>query len=270
MACANLCPNRACRLVLAVGVVIPFLAVPLKGQFGPLLNPLQGPQARSQEEFDAVLEIATESDPNRMLYEVDRFVEDYPKSDFLGVAFQFKMQACQRTGQFICLLESGEKALKLQPDNLNVLITLASAIPDGAAQRADRSELLRRADDYAHRAINRLGTVHISHEISLDRWRILRGEMEAKAHEALGRVAASGGDLRTALTELELAAYKNPTPQGLQFFLLGVTYRRAGKSEEARTALLRAVELGPDQIRQLASNELQKITRGTPPDGKSD
>ncbi len=255
------------ELTVAAALGIFCFQPPLAAQFGPLLNPLRGPQAKSQEELDDFLKIVTAPDIDATLQAADRFALSFPQSEFLGVASQYKMLACQRAGRFSCLLESGERSLVLQPDNLNALITLASEIPDGTAQRADRAELLRRAEDYAHRVIERLGTIHIAHEVSLDRWKVIRGEMEAKAHEVLGRVAASRGDVRTAVTELELAAHKNPTPQGLQFFYLGATYRLAGKNDQAKTALLRAVELGPERVRGLASDELQRFAPGST-DGK--
>ncbi|MEW5979639.1 MAG: hypothetical protein AB1898_27895 [Acidobacteriota bacterium] len=259
------CTEFIFTLALGMGCLV----LPLAAQFGPLLNPLRGPQAKSQEELDDFLTIVSATDAQAIIQAADHFATTFPQSEFLGVTSQWKMSACQRTGEFNCLLESGEKSLALQPDNLNALMTLASEIPDRALLRPDRAELLRKAEDYAHRALSRLGTIHIAHEISLDHWRMMKGEMEAKAHEALGRVAVLRGDLQTAVTELEWAAHKNPTPEGLQFFHLGVAYRLAGKDKEAKTAWLRAVELGPDPVRGLALGELQK-SWGAGSKGKSD
>jgi tetratricopeptide (TPR) repeat protein len=110
--------------------------------------------------------------------------------------------------------------------------------------------------------LQRLGTIHIPHEIPLERWKILKGEMEAHAHQALGQVAAKRGNLRRAIAEFEMAAFNNPSPQGTQFLLLGSAHQMAGNIDAARKALLRAVELGPDEIRTLASNELRKLNEG--------
>jgi tetratricopeptide (TPR) repeat protein len=259
MACDRLPFFRACEFALAVGLAVLSFAGALPGQFGPSLNPLQWPQARSQEELDALLEIVTESDLNRTPQKVDLFVADFPKSEFLGVVFQYKMLACERTGHFECLLQSGEKALQFQKDNLNVLLTLASVIPRAGSQQTDAPELLDRAEDYARRALKRLKEIHIAHETSLERWKITRGEMEAQAHQALGQVATRRGDLERAIAEFEIAAFNSPSPQGSQFLLLGTAYAGAGKTIDAVKALRRAAELGPDEVQKLASKELMKL-----------
>jgi len=244
-------------LVLGMCCLVPCVC----GQFGPLLNPLQGPQANSQEELDSVLDIVTASDPLAILGMADRFVSSFPQSEFLGVILQYKMFACARIQDFDCLVASGERALQVQPDNLNVLLTLASAIPDAADGRA---ELLTNAHGFAQRALERVGTIHIPHEISLERWRTLRGETEAQAHEALGKIAAKQGKLETAIAEFEIAAFKTPSPQGSQFLLLGTTYVSAGKTTEARSALRRAAELGPEEVRKQASSALEKLNKINP------
>jgi tetratricopeptide (TPR) repeat protein len=147
----------------------------------------------------------------------DRFVLSFPRSEFLCVILQYKMFACARTQDFECQVASGERALQVQPDNLNVLLTLASAI----AYVADkRSELFTKAQGFAQEALERVGTIHIPHEISLERWRTLRGEIEAQAHEALGKIAARQGRVETAIAEFETAALKNPLAAGFAVSLL--------------------------------------------------
>jgi tetratricopeptide (TPR) repeat protein len=226
-----------------------------------LLNPLEGPQANSQEELDSVLDIVTATDSQAILGVADRFVSSFPQSEFLGVILQYKMFACARMQNFECLVASGQSALRVQPDNLNVLLTLASAIPDAADGRA---ELLAKAQGLAERALERVGTIHIPHEISLERWRTLRGETEAQAHEALGKIAVRQGKLETAIAEFERAAFNNPAPQGSQFLLLGATYVSAGRNAEARSALRRAAELGPEDVRKQASSALENLNTLNP------
>jgi tetratricopeptide (TPR) repeat protein len=226
-----------------------------------LLNPLQGPQANSQEELDRVLDVVTATDPQAIVGMADRFVSSFPRSEFLGVILQYKMFACARTQNFECLVASGERALKVQRDNLNVLLTLGSAIADAADGRA---ELLTKAQGFAQGALERVGTIHIPHEISLECWRTLRGEMEAQAHEALGKIAVKQGRLETAIAEFEVAALKNPPPQGSQFLVLGTAYVSAGKTSEAKSALRRAAELGPEEVRKQASCALERLNKFNP------
>jgi Flp pilus assembly protein TadD len=91
------------------------------------------------------------------------------------------------------------------------------------------------------------------------RWEVMRLEMEATAHEALGHVATKRGDLQEAISEFEKAVKQNPTPQGKQFYRLGVAYMLARRYEPAREALSRAAELGPEEIRTMANTVMQKL-----------
>ena len=245
--------------VLFIGLMAVPLAVPIHAQFGPLLSPGQAPQAKTQEELDAYLEIITASEPKATIQKVDQFALRYRKSDLLRVAFQYQMRAYKRTNDFEGILGAGEKALQLQPNNLNTLLTLASAIPNSVAGRSDAAELLNRAEDYARQALREMARTIIPREIPLEHWEDMRAEMEAQAHEALGHVAGKRGNLQLAISEFEKAAFNNPKPQGSQFFRLGVTYALVGKNDLARKTLSRAIDLGPDPIRALAVKERKRL-----------
>jgi len=231
-----------------------------RAQFGPLLNPRLAPQAKTPEELDAYLDIITAPEPRVTIEKTEEFASKYPSSELLSVALQYEALAYQQTDNFQGVLRAGSKALQLQPDNLNTLLTLASAIPNGVAGRPDAAELLDQAEEYAQRALQQLTKVIVPREITLERWTVMRGEMEALAHEALGQVAAKRGNLARAMSELEQAAFHNPTPQGSQFYRLGMVYSMLGKNERAEETLRRAADLGPDLIRQLALRELKRLS----------
>lgn len=231
----------------------------LHAQFGPLLSPFQAPQAKSQEELDIYLRIVSSSDPSKTVHEVEDLASKYPKSDLLGVAFQYEMLAYQQINDFDGLLAAGQKALKLQPKNVNTLLTLAVAIPEGASQRPDESELLKQAEDDAHQAIQELARMRIPRRISMEQWKVLRAEMDSRAHEALGSIAMKRGNVAAAIAEFKVAVAGNPRPDGRQFYSLGLAYARDEKIDSAQEALRRAVSLGPRGVQELALKELKKL-----------
>lgn len=236
-------------------------SVHVRGQFGPLVDPAYTPQAKSQEEFDGYLEILMQTDPKETIAQVEKFVSAYPTSQLLGIAYQHQMLACQELNDLHGVVEAGAKALKLLPDNLTTLLTLASSIPNTPASGSDAAKLLRQAEEYAHRALRALHRIQVPREISLDRWERLRDQMEAQAHEALGHVAAKQGRINSAISEFEKATENNPEPQGTQFLRLGLAYLWAGRQESAKRALKKAAELGPDLVTRRALEELQKLGR---------
>ncbi|MDR3677603.1 MAG: hypothetical protein P4N24_19135 [Acidobacteriota bacterium] len=231
----------------------------LHAQLGPLLNPFQAPQAKSQEELDIYLRIVSSPDPLKTIHEVEDLVAKYPKSDLLGVAYQYEMFAYQQTDNFDGMLAAGQNALKLQPNNVNTLLTLALAIPEHTSQRQDENALLGQAQDDANQAIQELARTRIPRRISMEEWKVIRAEMDSRAHEALGSIAMKRGNLAVAITELKVATSSNPRPEGRQFYSLGVAYARDQKIDSAQQALQRAVSLGPKGVQDLALQELKKL-----------
>ena len=145
--------TRIRQLFLAVLLVLAGLTTRLQAQFGPLVMPSQAPQARSQEELDAYLEITTTTDPWEAIRKANIFTSQFPKSELLGIAYQHQMHACQQVGNFNGMLAAGQKALVANPDNLNTLLTLAPAMALEAAHRPGGAALLAQAEDYAQRAL---------------------------------------------------------------------------------------------------------------------
>ena len=257
-------PNRFAFDRLAIWVAVALALIGSTTGLRAQLGPAQAPQARSQEELDAYLEILTSSDPEETVVKTDRFASRYPKSELLGTVFQYQTQAYQEQGDFDGVLGAGKRSLGLHPDNLNTLLILASTIPNATGTGSDSAPLLERAEEYARRVLTKIKQMRIPRQISLERWETIRGQMAAQSHEALGHIAAKRGQLQVAVAELERAAFDNPIPQGSQFFRLGVAYVLAGNNDRAESVLRRAATLGPDLIRERALSELHKIEKGKP------
>ncbi len=106
-----------------------------------------------------------------------------------------------------------------------------------------------------------MGRKQIPRSIPYREWEELRDHMAARAHEALGHVAAKRGDMKRAVAEFTEAIQRNPQPEGRQFFRLGVAYAWTGNEDEALAALQRAAELGPELVRELAKTEIEKLRK---------
>lgn len=252
-----------CLLLCGLGMCLLGLPMPMHAQFGPFVSPFNAPQAKTQKELDDYLEVIAATNPATTLQKVEEFTVNYPQSELLGFAFQYQMSAYQRLNDLDGVLRAGHRALELQPGNVNTLLTVAAAIPDGATGRQDEVELLRQAEDYAHQSLQGITTMRIPRQVSLQEWENMQAGMVAQAHEALGHIATKRGDLPRAITELEMAAYGSPTPNGSYFFRLGVAYDLKEEAEPASKALHRAVDLGPEAIRQRSLAVLQQLnTKG--------
>ena len=172
------------------------------------------------------------------------------------------MLAYRDLDDFDRTVRSGEKALKLNPDNLNTLLTLAAVLPNSVSGGRDENSHLAQAENYARLAFQELEKIKLPRTIHPQRWELLRRRFEASAHESLGHVAIKRGDSRTAIAEFEKAVELNPTPQGSQHYRLGAAYLLAKKEDAAIALLRRATELGPEEIQTMAQELLRNLGHG--------
>jgi tetratricopeptide (TPR) repeat protein len=235
-------------------------------QFDQLVSAKQAPQAQSQQELDDYIEILYAAPPQKRIQSIGTFLNNYPDSNLKGIVYQRLMLAYQEMGDYQALIDCGEKALKVQPENLNTLLTLADVIPNGVSgSGADDSFRLDRAEQYARQVFEGIERIKLPRSMPLQLWQTLSSEMEASAHEALGHVASKRGHWQEAIAEFEKAIGKNPSPRGRQFYRLGVAYMLAGNDQSAQAALHQAVKLGPDEIRRMADAVLKRVAAAKNP-----
>jgi tetratricopeptide (TPR) repeat protein len=232
---------------------------PLAAQFAPLSSPAQAPQAKSQAELDAYLEIISATEPPDIVKKVDVFASQFPASAFLSLAYQNQALAFQRLGDFDGSVSAGEKSLRENPQNAKTLLMLAAIIANGPVHHPDRVKLLSQAADYAHRALQDVDTIKPPRQISLEQWALEKQQMQCQAHEALGVVSLDRGQAHAAVTEFQAALALAPHAEGALFLRLGLALALAGQPLDAEKNLLRAEALGPDSVRQLAAGEIRKL-----------
>ena len=253
------------RLTLILYLSSVAMPAPLAAQPGTITSPGQAAQARSQEELDSYLEVVSATDPRVLVQKVRVFVSAFPKSELLGAAYQYQLQAFKRLNDFDGMLAAGEKALTSDPDSLNTLLALAPAMATRAAGRSDRAQLLSQAESYAHRALDGVNKIRAPHELSIEQWNVRKRGMQSEAHGVLGVVALQRGQFQTAVSELETAISLASQPEGVQFLRLGLALASSGKNEDAEQKLRRAAELGPDSVRGIALDQLKQLTHGQRP-----
>jgi tetratricopeptide (TPR) repeat protein len=245
-------------------ILLPLLSTivaspPLAAQFGPLSSPAQAPQAKSQAELDAYLEIISATEAPDIVKKVDVFASQYPGSAFLSLAYQNQTLAFQRLGDFDGSVSAGERSLSENPQNTKILLMLAAIIANGPVHHPDRAKLLTQAADYAHRALQDVDTSKPPRQIPMEQWALEKQQMQCQAHEALGVISLDRGQTHAAVTEFQAAVALSPHAEGALFLRLGFALALAGQPVDAERNLLRAGALGPDSVRQLAAGEIRKL-----------
>ncbi len=231
----------------------------LRAQLGPFLSSTQVPQAQSEKEFDAYLDILVESDPQQIIRQVNRFASEFPESQLLGLAFEHQMLAYSRLNDWRDALFSGQKALSKEPNNVRTLLTLASVIPNGVSDGTIARPLLDQAQQYAQRAVKELQKMPIPHEILPNKWRAIKTKLDAQAEEALGEISLLKGDDQKAALEFGLAVQAKSSAQGARYWRLGIAYNLMRETAKAEGAFCQAMRMGPASVTTLAQKELAKI-----------
>jgi tetratricopeptide (TPR) repeat protein len=250
---------RACRLTAFIFFSLVCGGGSLRAQLGLLSNRNQAPQAKSQIELDLYLKILTDTTSQNVLRDVDDFAFRFPKSDLLGVAYQYQMHAFEDLGNFEGMVEAGQRALLANPGNINTLLTLAPAIANHVTSGGDSAKLLEQAEGYARRILTAVDEIKPPRQIPLEQWETTKRGMQLRAHEVLGVVAIDRNQPVIAIDEFKTAISFAPTPDGSQYFRLGIACASAGERTNAKKYFLRAAELGPESVRQLAQDQIKKL-----------
>jgi tetratricopeptide (TPR) repeat protein len=169
-------------LVLAVGV----MTLQAQGQ-----QPKQ-PQAKTKAEYDAYTAVYNEQDPNKKVELGNKFLTDYPDSEFKAFVYQIlinsyaglnnaakvaetgekfmtdfpqadlgakkfvlqrMIQSYQAMNKFEETVQTGEKLLAVDPNDLAALLTLCSVLPERLPQdEAKKTEQLQKSLEYSQKA----------------------------------------------------------------------------------------------------------------------
>jgi tetratricopeptide (TPR) repeat protein len=229
------------------------LAVIFFGVVRATAQVLPAAEARTQEEFDLYLEFHEAADHEAKHKAALRFERAYPDSKLLADVYQGEFEYARSREERQGAISAGEKALRLAPNDVKVLLGLAEVVPNGTRDPA----ALAKAEGYARRALVELKELRFPHEVSISECANLQDSLTARAHATLGYVLGKRGDIAEAIKELETAVAMSPEPAGPELFRLGKLYRASKREHDAVEMFRRAAKAGPTQITLLAESELE-------------
>jgi len=261
--CAN---EILIRTLAAMFILLTCQPLCLNAQFDMIVFEKRPPQARSRGELDAVLDILQATDQETIVSLCAEFRQKFPASELAGQVYRMEMHAYGRLDDYKRMIEAGEKALEVSAHDVDALLSLANAIPNGVSDLTPASvALLGNAEVYARKALDEIDRLKATRGVSLDRWRSLTGRMRSSGREALGFIAFKRGRYAESVAEFEKSIGLNPGAGGAVFFRLGVAYLYDGKPLEAQVALERSSQLGPEFIRTKAKEQLAMIGKKNTP-----
>jgi tetratricopeptide (TPR) repeat protein len=191
------------------------------------------------------------TDVNKRIEMAEGFNQKYPQSRYKPIVYSALTVAYMQTGQVQKIIETGEKAIELTPNDVTTLAILGQTIPRSInSTSADAAKQLQKAELYSKRAIEITPTLPKPATLSDAAFERAKNETLASAHSGLGLTYMQRGKSADAIPELEQAVKIDPSPDPVNYFLLGLANKNTSHFDDAIAAFNKcAASAGPMQAR---------------------
>jgi tetratricopeptide (TPR) repeat protein len=207
------------------------------------------------------------TDPRKRIELGEAFVQKYPQSRYLSIMYNTLTSAYVQTGQVQKMEEVGEKEVQLNPNDVQVLAVLGQTIPRALnATTQDPAKELDKAERYSKRAIEVTPTLSKPETLTEESFANAKNITLAMAHSGLGLVYVRRGKYADAISELEQSVKIDPTPDPVNYYLLGLANLKTSHFEDAAAAYTKCTAIpgamqqtcqkGAEEAKKLASTEL--------------
>jgi tetratricopeptide (TPR) repeat protein len=214
-------------------------AAPAKAQNAvPDQPPVSPPVSKEEEDaYRAVIALSNGQEP-QIISQSDAFLSKYPSSRYRSSVYSRLVTAYMNSHMKEKMVETAQKAIAENPDNVAVLALVSTVIPRTVQdpKALDADQRLSEAERYARRAIELTPNMTKPDGISEEQFTAIKNETLGLAHFGLGLVYYMRGNSTASVPEFEQASKLDPHPEPLLFYLLGKGDLRLKKFSEAAEA----------------------------------
>ncbi|HYL84372.1 MAG TPA: tetratricopeptide repeat protein [Candidatus Angelobacter sp.] len=195
----------------------------------------------------------------------EAFLQKYPQSRYLPPIYSGLTIGYMQTNQIPKMLEVGDKAVALTPTDLTTLAILSqtiSRVTNGSTPNAGQQ--LAKAESYSKKAIEIAPTLPKPANLTDDAFTSAKNQALAAAHSGLALVYIKHGKNQEAIPELETSLKIDPSPDPVNYYLLGVANKATSHFDDAIVAFNKCAEMaGPMQAQCKAQVEDTKKKSAT-------
>jgi tetratricopeptide (TPR) repeat protein len=194
------------------------------------------------------------------------FAKTYPSSRYIESVYAGLSQAYYVKQDWKNLYLVADKALAINPDDVDILTMVGWVIPHVIDPNSpDAGAQLDKAETYEKRAIKDIPTLTKPPGMTDEQFATAKLEKAAEAHSGLGLVYFRRQQYEDAAKELQQATQSNPNPDATDFFALGASLQNSGHLVEAADAYTRCSQImgslqdackqNADKAKQLAAQK---------------
>jgi tetratricopeptide (TPR) repeat protein len=174
---------------------------------------------------------------DELIRQGEAFLSNYPASAYRELVYSRLAQAYVVKQNFGMMETDGERALVLNPNDVDALALLGWGIPhnyDPADPNA--AARLQIAENYSRRALQILATLQIPAPMSAEQFAQLRNDRLSQAHSGLGLVYFRRGQYAQAAPEFQQAVKLASSPDPIDYFVLGESLQQIQRYDDAAAA----------------------------------
>lgn len=176
-------------------------------------------------------------EPAKKIQLGNSFLLKFPKSPYAEHVDVGLMNAYHDRQDWKNTYLAADNALALQPDDVDVLTTVAWTIPHVYSPNdTDAEQELDKAETYAKHAIDVLAKMPKPQGMNDAQFAASKSKRTIQAHSALGLVYFRREDYEKSAKELELATKGNSAPDPTDLFVLGADLQNLGRYGDAADA----------------------------------
>lgn len=224
------------------------------------------PQAKTQPEFEAYKAAVASTDAAALEKAADDFAAKYPDSELRVMLYKAAMQSYQRTGNSDKIIAMGRKALAIDPDDPEALVTVASELAEKTRDTdLDKDQRLDEAMKMAQKSLQTVDTdISIPPNTPQEQVDTYKGQLRSFAYSIIGTLEFKKDNFTAAETDLRKSIDAFPSqPDPVVVLRLAISLDRQNKYPEALKEANHAVELTQENTSagKLARQERDRLTQ---------
>jgi tetratricopeptide (TPR) repeat protein len=241
-----------------------------------------GAQDVPKEQAQAYDAIRAELDPDKAIALAEDFAKKYADSKILSYVYSFEANAYQQKGDVEKVVDTSNKSLQLNPDNLMSLVLSIGMMPQPQYlnnHKAEQEKILEEAQNRGNHALELIAKLPKQANESDADYQKRLAEIGSQVHGPLGMIhleLASGGlagpdktELGKAEQEFTTAVTTTAHPDPRDYYRMGEAYAMDAKWDDAIQAFTKAGELGQGTLiktyadQQIGEMKKKKAAQGS-------
>ncbi|HVB86605.1 MAG TPA: tetratricopeptide repeat protein [Candidatus Dormibacteraeota bacterium] len=167
----------------------------------------------------------------------EAFVKQYPSGPYTEAVYAGLVQAYYLKQDWKKFYDSADKALAINPNDVDVLVTVGWVIPHVYnANDPGASKQLDKAEEYEKRALQGLAALPKPADMTDQQFTAAKADKVAEAHSGLGLVYFRRQNFAEAAKELEQATQGSSHPDPTDYYALGAALQNTQQYGQAADA----------------------------------